>query len=91
MSSEKKKKKQVNSDEPSKPKLIFKIQNCEILDLSSIKKARFSNYFNVKGWNWEKINLKNYQGEKNSNKKNKDKNCLGKKIKKDEVVKTNQF
>jgi hypothetical protein len=64
MSSEKKRKKQVNSDEPSKPKLIFKIQNCEILDLSSIKKVWFSNYFNVKGWNWEKINLKNYQGEK---------------------------
>jgi hypothetical protein len=59
-----KKKKQVNSDEHSKPELIFKIQNCEILDLSSINKVWFSNYFNVKGWNWEKINLKNYQGEK---------------------------
>jgi hypothetical protein len=37
----KKKKKQVNWNEALKPELIFKIQNCEILNLSSIKKLDF--------------------------------------------------
>jgi len=86
----KKRKKQGNLDESLKLELIFKFQNCEILDLSLIKKLDFQ-YFNAERWNRKKINLKNCQGEKNSNEKNKKKNCLGKKIKKDEVVKTNQF
>jgi hypothetical protein len=47
MSSKKKKeKKQGNLDESLKLELIFKFQNCEILDLSLIKKLDFQ-YFNI--------------------------------------------
>jgi len=76
---QKKEKKQGNLDESLKLELIFKIQNCEILDLSLIKKLDFQ-YFNVERWNRKKINLKNCQGEKNSNEKNKKKIVWEKKL-----------